>query len=85
MLASDNTVRHSSVLIQEPQQDRAQETDIKVNDPYRWGMHVFDGLIPLQSSEADVIIEIRIYLLDLAEQLLGCVVFNIHDSLREPE
>lgn len=58
---------------------------MKVNDPYRWGRHVFDGLIPLQSSGADEITEIQIYLLDLAEQLLGSGVFNIHERLREPK
>lgn len=60
------------------------ETGIKVNDPHRWGMRVFDGLILLQSSKADVITGIQIYLLDLAERLVGGGGgLNIHESSRE--
>lgn len=43
----------------------------------------FDGLIPLQSSKADEISKIQIYLRDLAKQLLG--VFNIHQRVRGPK
>lgn len=71
-----------------PQQNRAKENpqpDMNVNDPYRWGRHIFDGLIPLQSFKADDICKIQIYLLDLAEQLLGVGFFNIYERLRGPE
>ncbi|TNN88767.1 hypothetical protein EYF80_001099 [Liparis tanakae] len=44
LLASDNTVRHSSLLIQEPQQDRAQEADIKCSNGRHWkGYHTYDA------------------------------------------
>lgn len=70
-LASDNVLSQfldptdGAETRENPQPDRS------VNDPYRWGRHIFDGPIPLRSFGDDAITESLIYLLHLAERLLG--------------